>query len=152
MQKMRKLVGGALLLVLSLFMMIGFARSSASLANFATLLALVLTVGLPAVGGAALITSHFRHGRRFEQRRDLLRQQTLEAEILRLAAQRDGRITLVEIVTEMAVPAELAQQALEALTMREVADVAVTDSGVLVYTFHDILHLDEKPDARGVLE
>lgn len=149
---MGKLVGGALLLVLSLFMLMGFARSSASLASFSTWLALLITVGLPAGGGAALITSHFRHGKRFGRRRELLRQQTLEAEILRLAAQRNGRLTLVEIVTEMAVPAELAQQALEALSIREVADVAVTDSGVLVYTFHDILHIDQKSGARGVLE
>lgn len=149
---MKKLVGGGLLLLLSLFMLMGFLRSGAQLTSLATVLALVITVGLPAAGGAALVASHFRHGKRFEQRRDLLRQQTLEAEILRLAAQRDGRLTLVEIVTEMAVPAELAQQSLDALAMREIADVAVTDSGVLVYTFHDIRHLNQKSGARGVLE
>ena len=149
---MKKLVGGGLLLLLSLFMIMGFLRSGAQLASVSTLFALLITVALPAAGGAALLASHFRHGKRFEQRRDLLRQQTLESEILRLAAERGARLTLVEIVTEMAVPSEHAQQALDALALREVADVAVTDSGVLVYTFHDIQHLDQKPHAKGVLE
>ena len=149
---MNKLVGSALLFLLSLFMLMGFLRSDAQLSSMSTLLALLITVGLPAAGGAALLASHFRYGKRFEQRRDLLRQQTLEAEILRLAAERGGRLTLVEIVTEMAVPSEHAQQALDALAMREVADVAITESGTLVYTFHDIRHLDQKPHAKGVLE
>jgi predicted DNA repair protein MutK len=148
---MRIMLAAALAL-LSLFMLIGFLRSTAALSSGATMAALLITVGLPAVGAVALIARHRRSGRRLDSRRDQLRQQTLESEVLRLAAQRDGRLTVVEIVTEMAVTTEHAQAALDALVAREVADIAISDSGVLVYTFHDIQHLPEKSRARGVLE
>jgi hypothetical protein len=82
----------------------------------------------------------------------VLRQQTIEAEVLRLAGERGGRLALVEIVTELAIPSEAAQAALEGLVERELADIAVTDSGVLVYTFHDVERLSEKSRARGILE
>lgn len=146
------LIGGATLVLLSLFMFAGFVRSGAALSALPTMIALLITVGLPAAGGVALITRHFRYGKRLSERRDRLRQQTVESEVLRMAAQHGGRLTVVEIVTEMAIPPEHAQQALDALVEREIADIAVSDSGVLVYTFHDIQRLGEKSGARGVLE
>lgn len=149
---MKKLGGGGALVFLALFMAMGFLRSAASLGSLSTIFALLITVVLPGAGGAALLASHFRSGGRIEQRRDLLRQQTLEAEILRVAALRDGRLTVVEIVTEMAVPAELVQQALDALMLREIADVAVADSGMLVYTFRDVRDLKLKAGAKDALE
>lgn len=149
---MKSFVGGTLLVVLSAFMLVGFFRSDASLSAFATVMALGITVALPGLAGLALIGRHLTGGRKLQARRNQLRDQTLQSEILRLAAQRAGRLTLVEIMTEMAVDTATAQAALDALVQREVADIAVTDSGVLVYTFHDVARLDEKSRARGVLE
>jgi hypothetical protein len=149
---MKSLVGGSLLVLMSLFMFVGFLRSNASLSSFATVMALGITVALPGIAGLALIGRHLTSGRKLQARRSQLRDQTLQSEILRLAAQRAGRLTLVEIMTEMAVDTGTAQAALDALLEREVADIAVTDSGVLVYTFHDVARLDGKSTARGVLE
>jgi hypothetical protein len=148
----KALIGAGLLVLLSLFMLLGFARSTAELSTFGTAMALLITVVLPAAAGIALAARHFRGGRLVESRRDQLRRQTVESEILRLAAERGGRLTLVEIVTDMAVSTEAAQEALDSLVMREVAEIAVTDSGVLVYTFHDVARLGEKSRARGILE
>jgi hypothetical protein len=146
------LIGAAALLLLSLFMLLGFMRSTAELSSFGSMMALLITVALPAAGGIALGARHFRRGRRFESRRDVLRQQTIESEVLRLAGERGGRLTIVEIVTEMAVSTEAAQQAIDALVQREIADIAISDSGVLVYTFHDVERLAEKSRAKGILE
>jgi hypothetical protein len=147
-----RIAGGIALLLLSLFMLLGFIRSDAGLSSPATIAALLITVALPAVGGILLITNRFGRGKRLTERREQLRQQTFESEILRLAAQRHGRLTAVEIMTEFAIPLDQANELLESLVVRELADVEVTDSGVVVYAFHDIQHIGDKPRAKGILD
>lgn len=149
---MSKLVGSALLLLLSIFMLVGFVGSSASLAMPATLAALVITVALPAAGAAALAASHFRGRGRLVHRRDELRRQTIESEILKLAARHSGRLTAVEVASEMAISPEAAKDALDALALREQAELEITESGVIVYSFHDVRHLGQKSRAKGVLD
>lgn len=148
---MGRTVGGAALLLLSLFMLLGFLRSDAA-SSAATVAALLITVGLPGVGGILLISGRFGRGKQLAARRDRLRQQTFESEILRLAAQRGGRLTVVEIMTEFAIPQDQANALLESLVVRELADIEVTDSGVVVYAFHDVRHLDDKTRARRMLD
>jgi hypothetical protein len=143
---------GVALLALSLFMLVGFIRSDADAGAPATIAALLITVALPAAAGIALLTNRFRRGARLAARKELLTQQTVEAEILRLAAQRAGRLTAVEVATEFALPQEKAKELLDALMVRDLADIQVTDSGVVVYVFHDIKHLADKPHAKGILD
>lgn len=145
-------VVGFALLALAGFMLLGFLRSNAEPGAPATITALLITVALPALGGIALLTKRFRRGARLAERREVLRQQTYESEILRLAAQRQGRLTAVELVTEFAITPEKANELLESLMVRQLADVEVTDSGVVVYVFHDVKHLADKPRARGILD
>lgn len=149
---MSRLVWSALLLALSIFMLVGFVRSDASLAAPATIAALLITVGLPAVAAVALASGHFRGRGRLTRRREELRQQTIESEILRLAARHSGRLTAVEVASEMAITPEAAKDALDALALREQAELEITESGVIVYSFHDVRHLDEKSRAKGVLD
>lgn len=149
---MWKLVGSALLLLLSLFMLAGFLQSDAARTAPATLAALLITVGVPMVGGLALAAGHFGGRGRLARRRDELRQQTIESEILRLAARHDGKLTAVEVASEMALAPEAAKDALDALAVREHADLEITESGVIVYSFHDVRHLNQKSRAKGVLD
>lgn len=149
---MARLVGGVSLLLLSLFMLYGFVRSDASLAAPATIGALLIAVGLPAGAGAALLAGRFGHRRRVAGRKEELRQQTLDAEILRLAGRHGGKLTVVEVVGALAVSPEAAKRALDAMHTRELAEIEVTESGVLVYAFHDVQHLHEKPHSRGILD
>jgi hypothetical protein len=139
-------------MLLSLFMLVGFLGSSAALSAPATLAALLITVALPAAGSIALASGHFRGRGRLARRRDELRRQTIESEILRLAGQRGGRLTAVEVASDMAISPEAAKEALDSLALRELAELEITESGVLVYAFHDVRHLGEKPHARGVLD
>jgi hypothetical protein len=147
-----KLLMSGLLMLLSLFMLGGFLSSDASLGAPATIAALLIAVGLPAAGSVALASAHLRGRGRLTRRREELRRQTTESEILRLAGQRGGRLTAVEVATDLAISPEAAKEALDSLALRELAELEITDSGLLVYAFHDVRHLGEKPHARGVLD
>jgi len=140
---------GWILVVLATFMFVGYL--GADVAGPQAVIALIITVLLPAAGGIAILTGRVRSGR-LGGRREELRRHTLEAELLRLAGRHAGRLTIVEVVGELAVPAEEAKEALDALTVRGLADFEVTDSGVIVYVFHDVQHLGDKHDAKGLLE
>jgi len=149
---MGKPLAAAGLAALGLFMLLGFLGSGAALAAPATLAALALTVGLPAVGAALLVRSHHAERARLVGRRAQLRSQTMDAEILRLAGERGGRLTAVEVATELAVTPEAAKDALDALCVRGHAEIEVSDAGLLVYGFYDVRHLGGKSSARGVLD
>jgi hypothetical protein len=147
-----KLTGAVALGILALFMFVGFLNSDAALGAPATLAALALTIGLPALGAGLLLRSHFTERTRLKGRKALLRQQTLEAEILRLAREREGRLTTVEVAMHLAMTPEAAKEALDALVVRGLADLEITDAGLLVYSFYDIRHLGGKSSAKGVLD
>lgn len=148
---MGKRIGGGLLLLLALFMLVGFLNADVDRSAGTTVLALLLTVALPAAAGVVMLRG--AGGRkRLAQRREVLRQQTLAAELVRLAGQRGGKLTAVEVLAEFAVTAEEAEAALRDLAVRGVAEPEVTESGLLVYAFPDVRLLDEKPGSRGVLE
>ncbi|MDE2944064.1 MAG: hypothetical protein OXT63_07620 [Gemmatimonadota bacterium] len=149
---MGKLIGGVALLGLALFMVVGFLRSGADPLALRTLFALFIAAGLPAAGGGLLLAHHFGIGRRIEHRREELRRDTLEAEVLKMAGRHGGRLTAVEVAGELAVPTTTAEELLNELMAREMAEIEITDSGLLVYTFHDVRHLSEKETARGLLE
>jgi hypothetical protein len=141
-----------LLILLSLFMLFGFLGSDAAIGAPAAVAALLITVALPAAAGVALASGHFRARGRLARRREDLRRQTIESEILRLAERHAGRLTAIEVASDMAIPPEAAKEALDSLALRELAEIEITDSGVLVYAFHDVRHLGEKSQARGVLD
>lgn len=145
----RKLGGGALL-ALAAFMLLGFLRSGVSLGSPTALFAVLIAVLLPAVAGFQLLRGAFRGSPR--ERMEMLRQQTIEAEIMRLAMEREGRLTVVEVTSALALPEAQVQVALDALVRREAADLDFTDDGVLYYTFHDARHLKGARTAnRGTL-
>ena len=145
-----KRIGGYVLLGLAAFMLYGMIRSGAGLLQFRTILALIIAVGIPGVGGAALL-GWFDGGSR-RARLEQLRQQTIEAEILKMAMREQGRLTAVEVATQLALPQESAKEALDAMVTRDLADIAVSDEGVIVYTFHDAKNVGGKATAKGLLE
>ena len=137
------------LLGLAGVMLWGALRSNASFTSPAKIAAVLITVVAPAVGGIVLLRGRdLARSRRIDQ----LRQQTIEAEILRLAVQERGRLTAVEVSTGLGITPEAAKETLDAMVARDVADIAVSDRGVVVYTFHDAKYLDGKGDAKGVLD
>jgi hypothetical protein len=145
-------LGGVILLLVSAFMLLGFVRSDLNFGSFNAMAAVLLSVVLPAAGGVILLRRANSLERRGGARVERLRQTTIESEILRLAMLQGGRLTAVEVASTLALPAEEAKASLDALVTREVADLDITDAGVLVYTFHDAKNVGDKHSARGLLD
>lgn len=148
---MNRTIGGGLLLLLAVFMLVGLLGSSVSLGTPAGLFAALITIVLPAAGGVALLRSA-PNRKKLEGRRDVLRRQTIESEVLRLAASHNGRLTVVEVVTALALTQDDAKEALDALMRREMADIEITPNGMIVYNFHDVRRIEEKSQSKGILE
>ncbi|MCY4378069.1 MAG: hypothetical protein OXC31_30280 [Spirochaetaceae bacterium] len=148
---MGRLIGGCCLIAVGLFVLLGFTQADVA-GGPATVVALLIGAGLPVAGGAWLIAGHLGAGRVHGERREALRRETLESEVLRLAGRHTGRLTAVEVAGELAVSPAAAEEALHALALKKVADLEITDSGVLVYVFHEVLHASEKDQARRLLD
>ena len=147
-----KLFGAAGLAAIALFMFLGFLNSDRGLSDAAALVAVALTVGLPATGAGLLLRSHFAERSRLVGRKAQLRQQTLEAEVMRFAGEHAGRLTVLEVTTRLGVTPEAAKEALDSLARREHADLEITDEGIIVYNFYDVRHQGGKDSARGLLD
>ena len=148
-----KLFGGGALLVVALFMLLGLLRSGLNPWSPATFLAVLVAVVLPAAGGAWILANALGTGGRIARRQEALRLRTLQAEILRIAPRLGGKITAVEVMTELAVDSKTAEAALHDLAVRELADVELAESGHMVYSFARIGNLpDEKARAKRVLD
>ena len=133
-------------------MLLGFVRSDPSFTALNTMVAVLISVVLPAVGGVVLLRRATGTGGRRGARVEQLRQATIESEILRLAMLHAGRLTAVEVASALALQPEEAKATLDGLVTREVADLDITDAGVLVYSFHEARHVGDKHSARGLLD
>jgi hypothetical protein len=148
---MNRTIGGGLLLVLALFMLFGMMTSSVPLTSITGLFVGLITIVLPAAGGVALLRSG-PNRKKLDERREFLRRQTIESEVLRLASSHQARLTVVEVVTELGLTQEDAKQALDGLMRQELAEIEITPNGMIVYNFHDVRQIDEKSQSRNILE
>jgi predicted DNA-binding transcriptional regulator len=135
----------------SLFMLLGFFNADVG-SGIARALAFLVGVGIPGAAGVVLLTQHYGTGKRLAVGREELKRKTQEAELLRMAGEREGRLTVVEVVRELAMSQEEAEAVLRSLVERGVSEVEVTDRGLLVYAFPDVRLLGEKHTGRGVLD
>jgi predicted transcriptional regulator len=81
-----------------------------------------------AVAGGALLTTGLRARRRE-------REEAIEAEVLRVALSRDGRITAAEVAMATELSLEEAQKYLERLARSGTISVEVGANGMLIYSF-----------------
>lgn len=149
---MKRLFGAGLLAALALFMLLGYLGSDVAKGTAVAYVTLALMVGLPALFSGLLVRGHVRDRVGRDDRREELRQRTVESEILKLAIANKGRLTAVEVAAQLALTPEGALAALDRLALRGQAEYEVTDDGVIVYSFHDIRFLGGKDSARGVLD
>ncbi len=149
---MGKLIGGVALLGVALFMLLGYVGLDRALAPAVAVVTLLLTVGLPAAGGAALVWSWMRERGSFARHRERLVLETHQAEILRFATTKGGKVTVLEIVGEIGIGVDATEAALRDLAERSIAEVEVSETGMLVYRIPDIQKLPEKGTSKGVLD
>lgn len=70
-----------------------------------------------------------------------------ERRVLRFAERERGRVTIPEVATNCDLSLADSKQALERLVLAEVAEIQVTQSGVLVYVFPGFLSDEDKAKA-----
>ena len=130
---MSKAVGGGILIILALFMLLGSFTTDLSVgARVITFLVLVV---LPAGAGAFLVRSYFRAKGASQERMEWLRPQTQEAEILRLAREKGGKLTVADVIADTGFDAESAQDRLLASVTQGFGDFEPAESRSIVYTF-----------------
>jgi hypothetical protein len=134
---LRKVAAVGLFLIAA-FMLLGFSVSEETHSAGVLVFSLLLTVALGLWRSAPR-----NNAARIQQLRD----QTIDAEILRLAIERNGRLTAVEIMSTLGLPEADVSRSLDGMMTREVADMEVSEDGVLVYTFHDAKYVNGDTDA-----
>lgn len=143
---------GIALMILGGIMAFGFTQASLSQGPLVIFLSLLITVFLPLGGGFYLLKQSGSQSKSLLASRSQLAQKTLQAEILRLAAQQQGRLTVLEVTQAFALSAEQAESALDALALDQVAEHQLTDDGLLVYTFPGIQQQVHKNQAKSIGE
>ncbi len=149
---MKKTITGICLLALSIFMLLGFLNADINAGIWVKFLSFVITVILPFSGGAAILFSNYKDKKKLTLSKSLLAKKTLESEVLKLAKEKGGSLTAIEVVTEFAVDIDTAKQTLDSLAEQSVAEIELTESGIIVYSFYDIKHLKDKSTSKGVLD
>ena len=135
---MKKLAGGGCLIFFGLFMLLGFFASTSPSTFMVSAMLLVLMVFAPVLAGALLIRSHFRTKEQIamEARKNLLASR--EKEVLRLAKQKGGELTIAEIVSDTSMNAEEADEIMRELVVKRYVDMKITDQGSVIYEFFEL--------------
>lgn len=151
---MAKLVGGIALLMVSVFMLIGFMAGGGGAQSLGIrIFTFLLAVGLPGAGGLTLLRGHLRRSMPSGGGgADALRRQTWESEIVKLAERKGGKLTVVEVVADSVMSADDADEVFKDLVGRGLAEPEVTDGGLIVYVFPDIKLLKEKNASKGLYD
>ena len=129
------------------FMGLGIALNAGEGFGLAAyVLAFAFCTVLPVAVGGRLLADPRR--RRLAERE----QHALAAELLRLAEQRGGSLTVAEVMAWLGSSKDEAERALEHLCREGLAEYRVSASGVMVYRVGALLGAEEKRLAEGVLD
>ena len=113
----------------------------------AYLLAFALCAVLPVGLGVALLRGNGQR-RRLTTRAE----HAATAELLRLAEQRGGSLTVAEVMAELDLSKDEAEGGLERLCRQGLAEYRVSHEGVMVYQIVGLLAREAKQRAEGVLD
>ena len=80
----------------------------------------------------------------------LVRYRRQQNRVVRLARQRGGRLTVTEAAADTGLTVEEAAEILKRLADGGFVEVEITDSGLIVYRFPEVLFAHEKHWSRGV--
>jgi hypothetical protein len=150
---MKRVIGGSALIGLSLFMLLGFTQAKLPPSPIVKLLTFGIAVALPMGTGVGLLYSQFQPKQNYlKTRRKELQARTIQAEILKLAIVHNGKLTAVEVIAGLGITSDLATQHLNLLTHQNLAELEITESGTLVYTFQDVQALSEKLDSKRIAD
>lgn len=80
----------------------------------------------------------------------LVRYRRQQSRVVRLARQRGGRLTVTETAADTGLTVEEASEILKRLADGGFVEVEITDSGLIVYRFPEVLFAHEKHWSQGV--
>jgi hypothetical protein len=144
---------GMILIGLGLLMAIGVSRAKLPPNPVVTGLTIGISVILPIAVGIGLVAST---GQRTQKSLDpaiaARRSQTIQAEMVKLAIAQGGALTVVEVVSTLGIDSQTATQELTALTYQQIAELEMTDSGLMVYRFPDVQSLPEKYHSKRIAD
>jgi hypothetical protein len=104
---------------------------------------MMLTLGVaPSVLGVALWLRASRQKRAAAE-------EALEREILRLAAQSHSKLTATDVAVRIVITVKQAEEALQSMVIKGLAQIQISESGAVVYHFYTLLSHDEKQGATG---
>lgn len=147
-----KQASGIGLILLGLLMAVGFTQAQMNQSALVIFMTFCITVGLPLGGGAYLLWSARSQKKTLGASKSQLAAKTLQAEILRLAAEHHGHLTVLDVTQAFALDSEQAEAALDALTLKHLAEVQLTDDGLLVYAFPEVQQMGSKYQAKRLEE
>ena len=96
-----------------------------------------LSVGVALVVMSGLL---WLSSRRLDSAAQLVRSRKIENDLLRLARRRGGRLTVIEAATETGYTAAETEAQLKQLAEGGFVEIEVTEAGVMVYRFPEILY------------
>jgi hypothetical protein len=142
------LLGLSITLAGLLFLIVGISDygkpSEASLGPVGDIIFILLTGVAPMVGGFILCKWSLRLGK------NILTPEQLENNVLKLAEQRNGSLTAVELAMDTDLSLEEAEAKLDDWAKKGFVTIKVSNSGALIYYFNGIISDEERKLAKGV--
>lgn len=133
---MPKIIGGWLLIgwgsLFSLGVVNNVLTGGFSFVYFAALLVFGVA---PIISGSVLISRQKKHTTAQQQQSRCALQ---EKEILRLAQEKGGRLAVPDVVVGTSLSSAEAETVMREMSARGLADMQVTDAGIIVYEFYEI--------------
>ena len=88
--------------------------------------------------------------KKLDEAAQMVRYRRQQNRIVRLAQERGGRLTVVEAAADTGLTVEEVEEVLKRMADGGYVEIEVTDSGLVVYCFPEILYAHEKHWSRGV--
>jgi hypothetical protein len=116
------------------------------------LISFLMAVILPGLVGIYMIIGHYKEIKRIKSSKNELGKKALQADIIKFAEQKEGKLSVVEVMGEFALDEDEVKNAMNSLMAQSIANIELTDSGLIVYKFTDIKLLKDKDNSKDILD
>jgi hypothetical protein len=146
-----KLLAGIILMGFSGVMGFQFFNAGMPGTN-AAVTGLILTAVLPGFGGLAFLFYFLKQLQHMKRRRELIREQNLGADIIRLADRKGGKLTIFEVMAEFNLNSETAEQSLNGLITKRLARRIINEAGAFIYVIDNIRRLPRRQTSQNFVQ
>jgi hypothetical protein len=138
---MKKVMSGGILIGIGAFLFLGFFLNALKKGiDAGDIAAVVILCIAPITAGGLLIRSHFKEKQKAVQNQMQVLYTQREKEIIRLAQQTGGRLSIPDIVAGTSMNTIEADEIMREMTTKGYVDMQVTEAGVILYEFYELVH------------